>query len=416
MNLNSIIQALVIIAFIIFFGGEITAGNKSKTPQQQEVEELKKSKDLPRVIPDESVGGQWMVDRFVGNSTAGSHFYQGPALEIGGLQRPDQFVITGDGTAYMTFGLKTTDKKQLAKVTTDGQLTLMMEEFGAVEGPMELCQAGVPIWNPKEKALYLTGPNCLRRLVEKSDGSRWIEVVAGIPYKPGNRNGSADKATFQSQYRGVVCNSQGVFFWLEDNGLRRIENGTVSSVPLTINGKKIKHFSLAMATGLLSLGENDDTLYISEFYIPRRIFRCDLRTGQLTKIIGHDEEKKKRRRKRKGRGGKEADGPALTHFLSNSGVKGYYDSFYNAIWVFGPDSNRLRWYRLDGDGWVRSVIGYQNPKGKSGSFGLKELNTAGVPSDQFLYRYCRIAGIDAKGGIYLKMGREESGIWRIYQK
>ena len=56
-----------------------------------------------------------------------------------------------------------------------------MEKEGRIEGLMEECQAGRPIWNPKEKTLYLTGPNCLRKVVGKPDGTRWVEVVAGVP-------------------------------------------------------------------------------------------------------------------------------------------------------------------------------------------------------------------------------------------
>ena len=42
----------------------------------------------PEVIADPSAG-DWIVDRFAGNSTAGPRFFQGPAREVGGLGRPE---------------------------------------------------------------------------------------------------------------------------------------------------------------------------------------------------------------------------------------------------------------------------------------------------------------------------------------
>ena len=130
---------------------------------------------------------------------------------------------------------------------------------------MELCRASHPIWNPKEQTLYLGGLNCVRKVVERPDGSHSVELVAGVPYQAGNQDGPAKEATFQSFYRGAVCNSRGTVFWLEDQGLRRIEDGTVSSVPLKFTEKE-ESFCFIMRQNLLSLGENDDTLYISDTY------------------------------------------------------------------------------------------------------------------------------------------------------
>jgi len=312
---------------------------------------------------------------------------------------------------YLTCGLAGAAVKKLVKVTPDGILRLVMEENGAIEGPIELCRAGAPIWNPKEKALYLTGPNCLRKVVEKPDGSQWVEVVAGIPGKEGHHDGPAKEATFQTRYRGVVCNCRGTFFWLEDKGLRRIENGTVSSVPLKFMGEEIKRFGFAMAAGLLSLGENDDTLYISEFYIPRRILKCDLKTGELTRVCGPGT-----RNYKDNRGGLESDGPALTHVGGNSGMRGRYDAFYNALWVGGPDHLRFRWLRLDGDGWVRTVFGARRPGTKPQPFGIKELNAVGIPGEQFRFYLCGVAGVDSKGGVFISEWADQSGVWRAYNK
>ena len=411
MRKGTALATLMIVFTTGMLVNEISAGEKSGKPLHlTEKEQATWNLDLPMVIFDDSIG-DWMVDRFAGNNTAGSRFYQGPAREVGGLQRPGGCMEAGDGTVYMTIGLAGAAVKKLVKVTPDGILRLVMEENGAIEGPIEFCQAGVPIWNPKEKELYLTGPNCLRKVVEKPDGSRWVEVVAGIPGKEGHHDGPAKKATFQTRYRGVVCNCRGTFFWLEDKGLRRIENGTVSSVPLKFMGEEIKRFGFAMAAGLLSLGENDDTLYISEFYIPRRILKCDLKTGELTRVCGPGT-----RNYKDNRGGLESDGPALTHVGGNSGMRGRYDPFYNALWVWGPDHLRFRWLRLDGDGWVRTVFGARRPGTKPQPFGLKELNAVGIPGEQFRFYLCRVAGIDSKGGVFISEWADQSGVWRAYNK
>lgn len=414
------IGILVLALSAALFGREIFAGERSgESLDLTEKERATWDLDLPLVIFDDSIG-DWVVDRFAGNSMAGSRFYQGPALEVGGLQSLGGCVEAGDGTIYMTVGLSGAEVKKLVKVTPDGMLRLVMEENGAVEGPMELCQAGRPVWNPKEKALYLTGPNCLRRVVEKPDGSRWVEVVAGVPGRPGHRDGPAKQATFQSRYRGVVCNSRGTFFWLEDQGLRRIDNGRVSSVPLNFGSlDPPKRFNFIMSSGLLSLGENDETVYISDFYGFNgfRLLRCNLKTGELTWVCGlHKKKERLYRPKEKRRHEKNADGPALTHVAANSGMRGLYDPFYNALWVWGPDELRVRWLRLDGDGWVRTVFGARRPGTKAQPFGIKELNAFGIPGEQFRFYGSNIAGTDSQGGVYISESGDKSGVWRAYKK
>ncbi|HUT33553.1 MAG TPA: hypothetical protein VNE39_08750 [Planctomycetota bacterium] len=383
--------------------------------------------NLPGIVFDDSVG-DWVVDRFAGNTMAGSWFYQGPALEVGGLRpnrAPGECVATPDGTVYVLCALSGGSFAKLVEVAPDGTLRLLMGDKGLIEGPMELCRAGHPIWNPKEKTLYLAGLNCLRKVVQKPDGSSWVEVVAGIPNKPPTpppygkpyvpQDGPAREATFQSWYRGAVCNSRGTVFWLEDRGLRRIENGTVSSVPLKFSEKE-ESFSFIMRQNLLSLGENNDTLYISDNYGAghQRILRCDLKTGQLTRVCGINPKAAGDRYKRYGR---EADGPALTHASDNSGIWGHYDPFHRALWINGPDAKRIRWLKLDGDGWVRTVIGALRPEMKPQRFGPRELNGAGVPAEQFISdRYNYYAGTDSKGGLYIIRWTDTTGVWRAYNR
>jgi hypothetical protein len=373
--------------------------------------------NLPEVIFDESVG-DWVVDRFAGNTMAGSWFYQGPAREVGGLRPrkcPGECVATPDGTVYVMCGLDGGSFAQLVEVDPDGTLHLLMGNKGLIEGPMELCRAGHPIWNPRENTLYLGGLNCVRKVVNKPDGSRWVELVAGVPGKAGRQDGPAQQATFQSFYRGAVCNSRGTIFWLEDQGLRRIEDGTVSSVPLKF-AEKEESFNFIMRQNLLSLGENDDTLYISDHYGTghQRILRCDLKTGQLTRVCGINPKAGGDRHRRFGR---EADGPALTHASDNSGMSGHYDPFHRALWISGPDAQRLRWLKFDGDGWVRTVIGALRPGTKPQRLGTKEFNGLGIPGEQFISdRYNYYAGTDAKGGLFMIQWTDVTGVWRAYNK
>ena len=387
--------------------------------------------NLPEVIFEPGIE-DWVVDRFAGNTTAGSWFYQGPALEVGGLQKPGRCVEGGDGTIYLITSIPGAVVPRLMQVTPDGSLHLFMEDRGLLEGPIEACQAGVPIWNPREKALYLTGPNCLRKVVEKPDGSLWVEAVAGIPNKPPPRpaygkpykpqDGPAKEATFKSTCRGVVCNSKGTFYWLEDHILRRIENGTVSSIPLKrTDGSKSLFVMIYGGTGL-SLGENDDTLYISDFYnvqVGWGVLKCDVKTGMLTRICGTD----RRNDKKNKRWRDENDGPALTHAGGRCGMKGLYHPFYNALWVWGPDEFRFRWLRFDGDGWVRTAFAQRRKETKPLKLGLMDLlHAQGVPGEHFSLRgwgsnCINHRGIDSKGGVYIGTSTFDcSGIWRAYNK
>jgi len=395
--------------------GLVADEEKAASPQPAaRTDELK---NLPEVIFDDSVG-DWVVDRFAGNTMAGSWFYQGPALEVGGLRPrrcPGECVATPDGTVYIMCGLCGGSMASLVEVAPDGMLHLLMGNKGLIEGPMELCRAGHPIWNPKEKTLYLGDLNCVRKVVEKPDGSRWVELVAGVPGKAGGQDGPAKEATFQSFYRGAVCNSRGAVFWLEDHGLRRIEDGIVSSVPLKFTEKE-ESFCFIMRQNLLSLGENDDTLYISDTYGMghQRILRCDVTTGQVIRVCGVNPKAGGDTYKRFGR---ELDGPALTHASDAAGITGHYDPFHRALWINGPDARRLRWLKLDGDGWVRTVIGALRPETRPQRLGPREFNGLGVPAEQFISdRYNYYAGTDAKGGLFIIRWTDVTGVWRAYNK
>jgi hypothetical protein len=334
----------------------------------------------------------------------------------------------GDGTIYITSVIQGVVVPKLMKVTSDGMLRLVMDNRGTLEGPIGECQAGWPVWNPKEKALYLVGRCCLRKVVEKPDGTKWVEVVAGVPCPiPGDlfekrrpKDGPAKEAVFVATPRiGVVCDSKGTFYWLDDpypaRALRKIENGMVSTVPLKFKGS-MKKFSFVHEGGMLSLGENDDTLYIPSIWSPRALFKCDLKTGELTRICGPGTTKWTNKR-----GGREGDGPALTHASGAGSIRSLYDPFHNAIWLWGNDTARFRWLRLDHDGWVRTTFGWRRPGTKKKLNHLRDTNALGIPGEQFNLSSCTImycAGIDSKGGVYINIpGRGDgSGFWRAYNK
>jgi hypothetical protein len=424
--------ALAIVLSIGMFVNGIAAdkksGNSGKAAPAKDTSDLD---NLPLVIMDKSAG-DWVVDRVAGNSMTGSVFYQGPAFEAGGIRPrkgPGECVPTPDGTVYIMCNVDGNGYTKLIEVTPDGMVNLFMGNKGLIEGPLGQCRASHPFWNPKENVLYLGGLNCIRKVVKKPDGSLWVKLVAGIPYKGYGpkekpKDGPAKQATFQSYYRGAVCNSRGTIFWLEDRGLRRIKNGTVSSVPLkfTDGGKR---FNSLHHQNLLTLGENDDTLYISDTYGRghKRILKCDLKTGLLTRVCGLgagpvSDKLKKRLRTRGG----EVDGPALTHASSNSGIYGHYDRFYNAIWITGPDAVRLRWLKLDGDGWIRTVLNRPErgvKRTKRLSF-QQVYDSVGVPGEYYLTNqgnnYIYYGGTDGKGNLYIVRAKHLNGIWRMYNK
>jgi hypothetical protein len=164
----------------------------------------------------------------------------------------------------------------------------------------------------------------------------------------------------------------------------------------------------------LSLGENDDTLYIIDYYghTPGGVLRCNLKTGVATRIAGVDSDDRYKRH------GKEADGPALTHYGSSGGYRAGYDPFHNAIWLWGDDTLRFRWLRLDGDGWVRTVFGARRPETKSQRFGSKEINSAGVPGEQWRLYMSRNLAVSPRGGVYFASGPggDLTGLWHAYNK
>jgi hypothetical protein len=265
--------------------------------------------------------------------------------------------------------------------------------------------------------------------VEKPDGSRWVEVFAGVPNKDSGKgkpvDGPLKEATFSDQFKGAVCNSRGTSYWLERPShydsphLRRIESGTVSTVSLTRPDDK-----MLAGDCTLSLGENDDTIYIIDAHghTPGGVLRCDLKTGVATLICGVNprlpaSDPRHQERIKLSNGG-EMDGPARTHAGSSGGWNAGYDPFHNAIWLWGADTLRFRWLKLDGDGWVRTVFGALRPGTKPQPFGAKEINSLGVPGEQWRLYMSRNLAISPRGGVYFASGPggDLTGIWYGYNK
>jgi hypothetical protein len=335
------------------------------------------------IIPDESASN-WVVDCFAGNSTTGNEFYQGPALEVGGLATPGVPVVLPNGTAYLVGG------PGLAEISPNGKLQLIMGDNGLIEGPIEQCVAGSPIWSIKDSTLYITGPNCLRKIVTNQDGSQSVEVVAGIPNTDGSTDGIARSATFPLRCMGIVCDSQGTFYWLQVDKLRRIKNDSVTTLPLIFIDLPNK-FNFQMGENRLSRGETDNILYVSDFF-NGRLLKYIVSTGELTRFCGT------------GVLGDNVDGQALTTATANSGFRGHYDPFHNCIWVGGPDENRFRWMRLS-DGWVKTVIGANGR-----SWNVDGFNN---PANNVLIKWNNVSGFDDKGGVYIS-GNPTHSVWRAY--
>lgn len=307
------------------------------------------SQELPLVIMDESASS-WTYETFAGNETAGPVFFQGPKLEVP-LYYPSVPVTTPDGTSYLI----DRNGEGLMECSPEGKITLLMGKSGLLEGPIEECAYGTPIWNKKDSTLYLSGPNCLRKVTTRQDGTQWVEVVAGIPNVSGTLDGPAKSATFPLRCLGLACDSQGVFYWLHaiskrpGGMLRRIKKDSVTTLPLIFDDST-EGFNWAMGEGDLSGGENDKVLYISDFF-NFRILKYDIPSGKLTHICGVPDDSTDVY----SRFGQNADGPALTHVSANSGIRCLYDPFYRNLWVGGPDENRIRWLILK-DNYVKTVM------------------------------------------------------------
>lgn len=293
----------------------------------------------PGVVLDPSAD-DWVLEPVLGNSSAGVYrFIDGPALQAGGVLRPRHAAVADDGTIFVR-----SSGEDLIKVTPDGTARLLFEKDGLVEGPAERCAAGEPVWNPKEKTLYMTGPNCLRRLVTRPDGTRWVEVVAGIPNKPGKEDGLAKTATITKLMAEPFGNNQGVCdglfitskgtVYFSDDGIRKLDGGVVTTITRDVPG--FMHYN--EEENLFYLPSVKDRIRGGATFNPK--------TGEIKRIVGSQPST--------GHYEVNHDGPALTDASFNSNFHYcFWDTKHKALWVFGPDERRLRWLK---DGWVKTIM------------------------------------------------------------
>ena len=392
--------AIVIVA--AWLCGAMPRSHAAEVPQPGE--------ELPKIIYEEGAA-DWLVDRFAGNSTAGPEFFQGPAGEIGGLGRCGA-CPTPDGKVYIPFA------QGIAEVDAEGTLRLVVADADVLDRTTgQVCSGAGLAYNPKDKRLYVAGRNCLRRLVERPDGPARVELVAGTPGKEGFDDGPAAAATF-TRIDGIVVNSRGTIFVLDANErIRRLENGTLSTLNARVRGGKHVDGPLAEAGfGLIGLGgnlcggEDDDTLYLSDHwnFCVRRI---DLKNQQVTTVAGlpkpaawRDGEPTPGQK----RFNANCDGPAMTHASFNSGCAYVcWDPVHKALWCGGPDENRCRWLR---SGWLRTVVGGNADQYKWPRDGL------GVPADRVFLGWNAVVAVDGQGRAYMSCSGEPNGLWRAYNK
>lgn len=379
-----------------------------------EPKQNQQTNDIPVIIVDETAG-DWVVDRFAGNSTAGYAFKQGQAREAGGIGRPS-VAVAPDGTVYLATGGMFWINDIIVRVSADGTLRLLAGGGSSLaDGPAPKAKIAVDwrggglAWSKKDNSLYFVHPTvpAVRRLYQK--GGQWlVESAAGNPQKAGQDDGPAKTALF-SEPRSLVITSDGTIYVLDGcNLLRKIHNGQVSTLAKLAGGREIVDGPLDKATfnitgmsGQIAPGENDDVLYVADhwYFAARRI---DLKTMTVARVAGtlrptgkspHEE-----------RFNRNADGPALTWASFNSGCAYVcWDPVHRALWCGGPDENRMRWVH---DGWVRTVIGYKQDQWPPDGLG--------TPAEKPQFTWGNVAAVDPQGRIYITA--PGAGVWRAYNK
>jgi hypothetical protein len=354
----------------------------------------------PEVIADPSAG-DWIVDRFAGNSTAGPKFFQGPAREVGGLGRPGACPLP-DGRVLVPF------RDGLAEIDREGTLRLVAPgRF--IFGTTGQVTAHVMAYNPRDGHVYAAGPNCIRRIIEKPDGPWRSEVVAGMPSSKGSADGPAKEATF-GRIDSILINNRGTIFVLDDNRrIRQIENGTVTTLNATVSaGPKPMDGPLKEARfHMIGLGGNlcladDDTLYLSDHwnFVVRKI---DLKTQTVSTVAGMPKPTGNTAREK--RYNRNSDGPALTWASFNSGCAYVcWDPVHQALWCGGPDENRFRWLK---DGEIRTVIGAEAGS-RWDPDGLQ------APAGSVRMSWNAVVAVDQQGRAYLSCSQLPHGLWRAY--
>ncbi len=367
-----------------------------------QAEPAKEPQDLPEIIPDPSAG-DWVVDRFAGNSTAGPAFFQGPAREAGGLGRCGACPLP-DGRVLIPFG------EGLAEVDQGGTLRLVLEDRLLFATTAQVT-ANVMACAPDDGKVYVAGPNCVRRLVERPDGPWELETVAGTPGKAGFSDGPASQATF-TRIDSIVALSGGVLIVLDANErIRRIEKGRVITITdavrrgSPVDGPLDKaRFNMIGLGGNICGGEDEHIIYLSDHW-NFAVRRIDLKAATVTTVAGMPKPSEPSPRAR--RYNRDCDGPALTWASFNSGCAYVcWDPFHRALWCGGPDENRFR--RLK-DGQIRTVIGIRGDS-------PWPRDALDVPAEKVRMSWNAVVAVDAAGRAYLSCSEFPEGLWRARDK
>jgi hypothetical protein len=390
--------ARILVSWIAFLAQAAgTCGGAEPAPEPR---------DLPEIIPDDTAGA-WRVDRFAGNSTAGPVFVQGPAREAGGLGRCGACPLP-DGRVLVPF------RGGLAEVDPAGTLRLVVESR-LLFGTTGQVTAHVAAYNPVDRAVYVAGPQCVRRVVERPDGPWRIERVAGTPGRAGFDDGPVATATF-TRVDSLVIDRRGAVYLLDDNRcLRKIEGGRVATLNAAaragggrVDGPLAQaRFALIGLGGNLCAGDNDDTLYLSDHW-NFAVRKIDLKAGTVSTVAGMPKPEPGLSATPRGRRyNRNADGPALTWASFNSGCAYVcWDPVHRALWCGGPDENRFRWLKA---GRVLTVIGARADR-------EWPRDGEGIPADDVRLSWNAVVGVDDRGRAYLSASGEPNGLWRAYRK
>jgi hypothetical protein len=370
--------------------------------------------DVPQMILDETAP-RWVLDRFAGSSTAGPELLQGPARQAGGLGKP-AVEPAPDGSVFLGAGMQKWLKDKIVRISPDGMLRLVAGGGSSLaDGPARRARIAVNhrgaglVYNRADRGLYFVHPTipAVRRLCQR-EGEWYVETVAGRPIKAGFADGPAGDALFEAP-RSLAITSRGTVYVLDGERLiRRISQGQVTTLVRFAGGPKIVDGPLAGATaaitnmsGQICLGENDETIYVADHwnFAARKI---DLKTGTISTIVLSEN-----RPRHRGRRPKHADGPALTHASFVSGIAFVcWDPVHRALWVGGPDENRLRWLR---DGWVKTVLAtgrkHQWPE-----------DALGVDPRDARLTWSHVRAVDARGRAYVVAASSPTGVWRAVEK
>jgi len=359
----------------------------------------------PEMILDETAP-RWRVDRFAGNSTAGSIALQGPARQVGGITRC-AVAPSPDGSVFLATGRKWAHDR-IVRVRSDGRLRLIAGGGSSLaDGPASRARILVAtrgnsfVYSPADQSLYFvhTVIPAVRRLYQR-DGRWWVETVAGDPNKPGHADGPVDEALL-IEPMSIVVTSKGTVYVLDDRTyLRKIEDGQVTTLARFPSGPEPVDGSLEEAnmavtdmSGHIALGENDQTLYVADHW-HFAVRKIDLATGAVTTVAGVPRGNP--------RFGKHADGSALQQASFVSGCAYVqWDPVHQALWCGGPDEHRFRWLKEE---TIATVLGRRGNR-------RWPLDSLDVPADAVHMVWSNVAAVDTAGGVYL-VSASHHGVWR----